>query len=128
MSKVIDILLLCIVVVATSCYYDNEEALYPVTTTVRECDTTAVTYSASIAPVIALKCNSCHSITSAPSAGGNIILEGHMNMENVAATGKLLGAVTHAPGYSSMPKTGNKLSYCEITAIRRWIEANMPNN
>jgi mono/diheme cytochrome c family protein len=128
MSKIIIYLALTLLFVATSCYYDNEEALYPTANTVRDCDTAAITYTANIVPIITGKCNTCHSVASSSSSGGNIVLEGYSNLQKVAANGKLLGAISYAPGYSQMPKNANKLSYCEITAIRRWIESNTPNN
>ena len=121
-------MLASLIVVATSCYYDNEEYLYPTDNTILPCDTVAVSYSLHIAPLIASKCMSCHSVAAAPSAGGNVVLEGYANTQKAAASGKLLGAVTQASGYAAMPKNANKLSYCQITYIRRWVEGNSLNN
>jgi hypothetical protein len=128
MSKINLSIMLSLIFVATSCYYDNEEYLYPVATSTRSCDTLSFTYSGTIAPIIAGKCNVCHSSASAASSGGSIVLEGYSNLQKVASNGKLLGAISHQAGFSPMPKNGNALSYCEIAYIRRWIESNTPNN
>ncbi len=121
--------MLCgLIFVATSCYYDNEEYLYPSLSGIRECDTTAISYALHISPIITSKCGTCHSTSAAPSSGGSIVLEGYSNLQKVAISGKLLGSITHAPGFSAMPKGGNKLSYCERTTIRRWIEGDTLNS
>src|SRR5450759_293871 len=52
-----------------SCYYDNEEALYPVLNNL--CDTTNVTYSGTIFPILNNSCLGCHSV---PATGGSILL------------------------------------------------------
>lgn len=121
--------ILCgLIFVATSCYYDNEEYLYPTVSGVRECDTASVTYALHIAPIITSKCLTCHRTTAASSSGGNIVLEGYSNLQKAASSGKLLGSISHTPGFSAMPKGGNKLSYCERTTIRRWIEGDTLNS
>jgi len=42
--------------------------------------------------------------------------------------GKLLGAVTHASGYSPMPKNQAQLSDCNIQKITNWINKGALNN
>lgn len=116
-----------LIFVATSCYYDNEEYLYPAPP-VRPCDTVAVSYTMHIVPIITSSCISCHSTAAAPSVGGNTVLEGYVNVQKAAVSGKLLGTVSHSPGYTPMPKGASTLSYCEITYIRRWVEGNSLNN
>jgi hypothetical protein len=46
----------------------------------------------------------------------------------VAQNGKLYGAVNHSPGYSPMPKGGTKLSACNISKIKAWIDGGSLNN
>ena len=89
------------------------------------CDTTNVTYSASILPLITNKCRGCHS-GNAPS--GNLDLTTHQTLQGVALNGRLLGSVTHASGFVPMPPGGSKLSDCETEMIRMWIDQNAPNN
>ena len=48
-----------ILVLLGSCYYDSEEALYPVINSA--CDTTNVTFSGTIVSLLANNCLSCHS-------------------------------------------------------------------
>jgi hypothetical protein len=99
------------------CYYDNEEELYP---NVAGCDTLNITYEASIAPVMAKSCNTCHS-GSAPSAG--IRTDNYNDLSVIASNGRLWGAVSHAQGYSPMPKDQAMLSDCDLSKIRKWIDS-----
>ncbi len=105
-----------IVLGMTSCYYDNEEELYP---NPIECDTTIVTYSASITPIMSNNCNGCHS-SSAPS--GNVITDTYEGLKIIADDGSLWGAVNHESGYSPMPKDRPKLNDCDLTKIGIWLD------
>ncbi len=104
----------------SSCYYDNEEDLYPGSSS---CDTSNVTYSKSVAPVFASNCNSCHS---SGSPSGNIITDNYSSVK--ANISRIRGAVNHQSGYSQMPQNGSKLPTCELTKIDVWINQGMPNN
>jgi hypothetical protein len=108
--------------VATSgCYNDKEEILYPGGV----CDTASVTYSRSVTPVLSANCTSCHG-GNTPSAG--ISLDNYNGIKTVADNGKLLGAVSHTAGFSPMPKNSAKMSSCNITKIKKWIDAGALNN
>ena len=121
MKKILIISLLSLV--ASSCYRDNEEELYPVT---GPCNTNGVTFQATIAPLLQSNgCISCHS-GSAPS--GNISLQGYANVRVVAVNGKLFGAINHSAGFSPMPKGGNKMNSCAIQQIKAWIDGGSLNN
>jgi mono/diheme cytochrome c family protein len=113
--------LLLLTLPTTGCYYDKEEILYPDTA----CDTTAVTYSGSVAAVLSSNCNVCHG-GSTPSA--SIKLDVYSGVKLQVDNGRLIGVVTHNPNYSPMPKNGTKLSDCNIAKIRKWIAAGAPNN
>jgi hypothetical protein len=89
------------------------------------CDTTNVTFSSSVLPLISTKCKGCHS-GNAPSGG--LDFTQHQTLQTVALDGRLLGAVTHAPGFAPMPQGGSKLSDCEIDMISIWISESAPNN
>jgi mono/diheme cytochrome c family protein len=112
---------LLLALATTGCYYDKAEVLYPDTA----CDTSAITYSTSVAPVLSSNCNVCHG-GSTPSAG--IKLDVYSGVKQQVDNGRLLGVVTHSPNYSPMPKNGTKLSECNIAKIRKWIAAGAPNN
>jgi hypothetical protein len=105
-----------------ACYYDSVQELYP---NLVDCDTTNVTYSGDVWPVISSNCTACHS-GAAPS--GNILLSNYEEIVIQAENGNLTGAITHAPGYSPMPKGGNQLPPCDITHIQVWINQGTPNN
>jgi hypothetical protein len=112
-------------VVVSSCYYDSEEYLYPSTSS--QCDTTNVTYSLSVVPIIQNNCLSCHSNSTA-SMGGNIKLEDYADVKLRADDHRLLGSVEHQSGYSPMPQGAKKLDDCKISTIRIWVNAGAPNN
>lgn len=111
-------------VLINGCYYDVEEELYPQQGPA--CDTTAITYLQTIQPIIAQNClGSCHSQA---SQIGGIVLEGHTALADVAATGALLGAIKHEPGFSAMPQGQAKLDDCTILKIEKWVNDGSPNN
>ncbi len=107
----------------SGCYYDIEEELYGT----KPCDTTTpVTYSQTITGLLSqYGCNSCHG-GNAPS--GNVKLDTYTGVKTVATNGKLLGAVSHAAGFSPMPQGGNKLSDCDVNKIKTWIDAGALQN
>ena len=113
--------LLFLTVATTSCYYDKEEILYPQSV----CDTTNVTYSSSVVPILVSNCTSCHA-GNTPSAG--IKLDAYADVKIQVTNGRLWGSVSHAKSYSAMPKNGNKMSDCNLTKIKKWIDAGAPNN
>lgn len=104
----------------TSCTYNKEELLYSNT-----CDTSNVKYSVQIVNTLNANCNGCHT---GASASGGIMLDNYNNVRAVAANGKLLGSVSHAPGYRAMPDLAPKLPECRIAEIRTWIMNGMLNN
>jgi hypothetical protein len=89
------------------------------------CDTTFVTFSGTIVPLLTLKCMGCHSGGS-PSGGLDFTTYG--GVFTVAMDGRLLGSVSHDVGYTAMPPAGGMLPPCEIDEIRIWIEGGAPNN
>jgi hypothetical protein len=105
----------------SGCYYDVEEELYPVNGV---CDTSNVTYTSSIAPMLNQHCNSCHS-GAAPS--GNIDLSNYTNVKLYADDGSLYGSMSHNPNWSQMPQGGNKLDDCSLLKVKTWIDHGTPN-
>ncbi len=88
------------------------------------CDATKFTFAATIQPLINNNCVGCHK---PGSLGGDIDLTSYSLIRVQVDNGKLLGSVTQAVGYSAMPK-GSKLSDCQITQIKSWINTDAPNN
>ncbi len=120
-------LLLLALIALAGCYYDNEEELYP---NPPECDTTNVTFSGTILPIIENNCKVCHG---SGSQQGGILLEDYTSISAAAKIpagqpGSLYGAVSHNPGNYPMPKGGLQLSDCNIKKIETWINAGTPNN
>lgn len=89
------------------------------------CDSNVYTYSGAVSLIIQNKCQGCHSGT---GAGGGVLLDTYSNIKIAALNGKLWGAVNHLPGYVAMPQNGNKLSDCELTQIRKWIDSGALQN
>ena len=112
---------LCLECFSIACVYNSEEELYPPET----CDTTQVTYSLSVVPIIDYHCDACH--------GGDAIvsgipLDGYENIKVKVDDGTLLGAIRHEDGYSPMPENGPMLPDCEILTIEKWVSEGAPNN
>jgi len=105
-----------------SCYYDTVEELYPLPP---PCDTSNITFSNEILPMINSRCTGCHS-GSAPS--GNVYLESYDDIVTAATNGSLLGTIRHEAGWSPMPKNGAKLDNCTISKLEIWIADGTPNN
>jgi hypothetical protein len=107
-----------------SCYYDNEEALYPNYSTV--CDTTNVTFSTTIVPILNNNCLSCHSNANAGSSGNSIALENYSDVKANATA--IAGSIKHTGSYSPMPKNGGKLKDCSIKQFDIWVRKGMLDN
>ena len=89
------------------------------------CDTSNVTFSQTINPILQNKCVGCHN---GSNASGGVNLSAHSGVQVVALNGKLYGAVSHAPGYTAMPFNSPKLPDCDIEKIRIWIDNGAQNN
>jgi len=107
----------------SGCYYDSQEFLYPQIT---PCDTTNVTYTLSVKPII-YDCLGCHSNSNASSLGGNFKLENYADVKLRADDGKLLSSIKWTSSFN-MPKNSAKLESCKIIIIEKWIGAGAPNN
>lgn len=103
-----------------SCYYDKEETLYPF----QRCDTTNVTYSQTIVPILSANCYVCH-ITGNPTSP--VVLDSYTNVLIYVTNGKLIPAIDHT-GPFQMPKGGSMLEVCAIEKIKRWVTNGAPNN
>lgn len=107
-----------------SCYYDNEEFLYPSFGAV--CDTVNVTFNGTITAILSNSCLSCHSNSTAAGSGNNIRLENYADVQIRAAA--VAGSIKHQVPYSPMPKNGGKIKACSITQFDIWVRKGMPDN
>ncbi len=110
---------------AAGCYYDSQEALYN-NVAPKTCDTTNITYSLTIAPIINLNCNTCHS--SSIGLANGAVLDNYQDLKTQALNGNLMGDINQLPGHNAMPLNGNKLDQCSIAYIQHWVDMNTPNN
>jgi hypothetical protein len=120
-------LLVILMGVMQSCYYDNTAELYP-----KANADTAVSYSKRIAPIISTNnCLTCHTGTN-PSGGFR--LETYDEVKTIALDkskgpdGRLYGAVAQLPGYVPMPQGGGRLPDADINAIKNWVIQGAKNN
>ena len=111
---------LTLAVVLAGCYYDVEEELYGT------CQPVNVTYSQTITNILTgHSCLGCHS---GNSPSGNVNLQGYQNVKARVNDGRLLGAISHANGHAPMPQGGPKLTSCDISKVKAWIDAGAPDN
>lgn len=116
------IIIFAFIILASSCYYDAADLLYPNSIV---CDTTATSYSQKIIPLLQQHCYSCHLNA---ATGGGIIMGNYAADKALATNGKLYGSISHTTGYSPMPKSAAKMNNCQITIIKQWIDAGAPAN
>lgn len=111
--------------VQTGCYYDNEEDLYPFTGV---CDTSSVSLSGIVKPILQGNCYACHNASAAAASGAGINLEDYNSLKGWADNGKLFCSVDHGNGCSQMPKGGGRLQQCDIDKIKAWVDRGALNN
>ncbi len=115
-----------LIIALAGCYYDNEEDLFvPVAVGGNTCDSVAVTYTTSIAPIMTNYCTRCHR-TGRTDGGVNIA--GYAQLSVYVNSGQLLGAIRHDRGFSPMPSSGTRIPACDLQKITTWIAAGAPNN
>lgn len=89
------------------------------------CDTTMFTYLAIVKPILDANCIGCHTGAGSPR---NVDVSTYATTRVVALNGKLVGSISHAPGFIAMPQGAAKLIDCKIIQIRKWVQAGAPNN
>jgi hypothetical protein len=123
-----------LVLVISGCYNDKYSKLYPnIPSGTTTCDTTTITYSGDIKPIIVANCyspgNGCHdavgSATSAYDYETSVIA-----LQGNALDGALVTDINFMPtkGHNTMPKNGTQLPACDINKITRWVNEGAPNN
>lgn len=105
------------IVFFAGCYNDKADQLYPSAVT---CDTTNVTFTADILPIMTKSCatTNCHD---AESQMGNYDLTGYAGLKQMVTNGKLMPSIRHESGADFMPKDLPKLADCDINKIARWV-------
>ncbi len=105
-----------------SCYYDNEEDLYP---ELSICKTDSMSYANQIVPILSDYCLSCHS---AAANQGGVNMEGYAQVKQYVTDQRFLKSIRHDNGVSQMPKNGDKLDSCTISKVAAWIDQGALNN
>lgn len=124
-KKIYLFLFLLILFGFNSCYYHNEETLYSNAT--NTCDTTNITFKATVAPIFRENCLSCHGNAVASSNGGGVRLEDYVDVKE--HLDHAYGSMSHLPGYLPMPKgMSNTIDECQIKKVRIWKDAGGLNN
>ncbi|MEQ8625312.1 MAG: hypothetical protein RJQ00_00225 [Vicingaceae bacterium] len=116
MKLILQLLFICLL---TSCYYDNEEELYP---NAPECDTTVVTFSVDVQPIISASCaiSGCH--VAGGTGSGNF--QTYSGIKSKVDVGSFMNRVIVQ---QNMPPNGD-LSSCELEQLKIWIDEGAPNN
>ena len=105
-----------------SCYYDNEEELYPVT----QCNVDSMSYVNDVIPILDnAACFACHS---EQANFGNVNLSSYDQVKKYVDDGSLIGSIKHDSGFSAMPQNANKMSPCNINKVQAWITQGAKNN
>ena len=91
------------------------------------CDTSNVSYSNDVVPILQEYCYQCHS-SSSNGPGGGIILEGYGNIAGYAANNQLSGDISFAPGYTGMPYGRAQLPDCQLHKILAWVRQGIKQN
>lgn len=110
-----------LIVITPACSSDSEDEVVPPD----DCDRENVTYSETIAPIMATNCNSCHSGGS-PSA--DIITANYEGLRIIALSGQLVGSVNHEQDFSPMPQGQPQLGECPREQIAAWVNDGAPEN
>jgi len=119
MKKVVSGLVgLFLLILIHSCFYDNEEALYPQLSS--QCDTSNVTYTNSISTIMSSYCTNCHGA----GASGGLDLRTYELVKANANT--IYGSINHDNGFVAMPKGGSQLDDCTLLKVKAWINNNTP--
>jgi len=117
---ILAILFLGVVMVVQSCYYDNEEELYPFDAAA--CDTVAtITYTNTIQAITNGNCavSGCHT---GVSPTGGLFLDTYLQVREIALNGDMSSRVLVS---EDMPPSG-PLSRCDMEAIQTWINEGAP--
>lgn len=91
------------------------------------CDTTGMTYSVNIKPILSTNCYGCHGAASYQTRSG-INLEDFGALTTQVKNGNLLNSIKHTGGVTPMPLNGAQLSACDINKITDWINNGIQNN
>ncbi|MBB1285502.1 hypothetical protein HRH25_14045 [Flavisolibacter sp. BT320] len=92
------------------------------------CATANITYTTGVSAIIGANgCLGCHGAT--PTAPFSLQTYEQVKAkaaETRSGNSVLYGAVAHLSGFSPMPQGMGKISACDISKIKAWVDAGMP--
>jgi hypothetical protein len=104
-------LMLAVAIGSQSCYYDKYEDLHP-----NGCDTTSISYTSNIKPIIDDQCGSCHN----PSYNQQPYLTSYDECKTAVESGSVINRIDkEASDPSIMPPSG-KMNQCSISFVKVW--------
>lgn len=117
LRKTLFLLFTAVILLVNGCYYDNEEELYPNSF----CDTTDVTYSTNIEPIVMRNCAvpGCH----VQGGDGNGDFTQFPQVLEKVEDGSFLSTIKNGV----MPPD-DPLKACQVRQIELWIASGAPNN
>jgi len=131
MKKIV--LVIIVVGLFAGCYYDKSDVINPNAAFVG-CDTTAVSYNSTIAPIISSSCaqaSGCHG-ANPESVGGKLPLNTYDLLSTYVKANKDIFMRdinwTSSNSANNMPSGAGKLSDCSINKIAAWINQGAKNN
>jgi hypothetical protein len=86
------------------------------------CDTTGVTFSGMVWPMLQTWCTGCHS---PGNPAGGVVIADYADVVSLAWDGRLMGSIRYDEGYAKMPMN-QQLSDCNILLLEKWIEDGFP--
>ena len=92
--------------------------------TTNTCDTSNVTFSKTVLPILEANCVGCHS---GPSATAGVNLSNYDGLKRVVSSNRFPNVLTGASGAPQMPP-GSRLSSCDITRISAWVRKGAIND
>ncbi len=104
-----------------SCKTDNATKLY----SNNNCDTSNVSFSNHVKPILSSNCNSCH------IGGGNsgsVKLDTYDDVKDAINNKNLKKSITYQNTSSKNMPPGAKMSNCNVSIIEAWINQGMKNN
>lgn len=116
-------LVFCGVLAFCGCRHQQDDAIVP---ELLPCDTSAVTYSGSVVPILLSRCAlpGCH------VAGGNGTgdFTTYAGVFSQVQNGNMVPALQRTTGAIPMPPDGSRIPDCDIATIVAWVNAGAPNN
>jgi hypothetical protein len=87
-------------------------------------DTTTITFSKTIQPLLETNCVGCHKTG---SSSGGVLLDNYSNVKIYVTNNKIWNVMNYVKGYSPMPPS-EKLNDCQLLVMKKWIDNGALNN